>query len=169
MEKLKGFNLSLFISTFFYTGFFPYAPGTAGSVAAFVLYILLLRFLNPFYYISLCLIVFVSGVYFSAKAEKISGVKDPPFVVIDEVLGYLATMSAVSWIHFSLIKSLIYALCGLALFRFFDILKPFPVGCIDKKVRGGLGIMFDDLAAAVYSMIVLRFIIILAAGIFPYL
>ncbi|MHB1698025.1 MAG: phosphatidylglycerophosphatase A family protein [bacterium] len=165
MEKLKGFNLSIFISTFFYTGYFPYAPGTAGSVAAFVVYILILRFLNPFYYILLCLVVFVSGVYFSSKAEKISGIKDPPFVVIDEVLGYLATMSAVLWMHFPLLKSLAYALCGLALFRLFDILKPFPVGYIDKKVPGGSGIMLDDLTAAVYSMIVLRFIIILAAGI----
>lgn len=169
MKKLKGFNLSILISTFFYIGFFPYASGTAGSILAFVLYMLLLRFLNPFYYISLCLIVFVSGVYFSSKTEKIYGLKDPPFVVIDEVLGYLATMSAVLWIHFAFLKSLAYAFCGLVLFRFFDILKPFPVGYLDKKVSGGLGIMLDDLAAAIYSIIVLLFIIILAAGIPLYL
>ena len=167
MDKFKGssnFNISIFISSFFYSGFFPYGPGTAGSVAAFLLYILLLRFLNPLYYIVLCLFIFIAGVYFSSKAEKISGIADPPFVVIDEVLGYLATMAGILWMHFSVFNAVLYALLGLILFRFFDILKPFPIGIIDKKVPGGFGIMLDDLAAAVFSLIVLRFIIIVIAG-----
>ncbi|MHB8232327.1 MAG: phosphatidylglycerophosphatase A family protein [bacterium] len=164
MEKHKKFNIYIFISSFFYTGFFPYAPGTAGSIVAFLLYISAFRLLPPFYYIVLCLLIFIAGVYFSSSAEKISGIKDPSFVVIDEVLGYLATMSAVLWMHFPFLKSLLYALCGLVLFRFFDILKPFPVGYVDKKVSGGAGIMLDDVAAAIYSIIALRFLMILAAG-----
>ena len=167
MDKFKGFgnfNISIFISSFFYAGFFPYGPGTAGSVAAFLLYILFIRFMNPLYYIALCLFIFIAGVYFSSKAEKISGIADPPFVVIDEVLGYLATMAGILWVHFSAFNAVLYALLGLILFRFFDIFKPFPIGIIDKKVPGGFGIMLDDLAAAVFSLIVLRFIIIVIAG-----
>ena len=167
MKKYKNLdirNISILISSFFYTGFFPYGPGTAGSVAAFLLYMLLLRFLNPFYYLALCLLIFISGVYFSSKAEKISGIADPPFVVIDEVLGYLSVAAGLLWMRFSFFHLFIYAFCGLALFRFFDILKPFPIGIIDKKVRGGFGIMLDDLAAAVFSLIVLRFIIVVIAG-----
>ncbi|MCL4428372.1 MAG: phosphatidylglycerophosphatase A [Deltaproteobacteria bacterium] len=167
MEKYKNFNkrnVPIFISSFFYVGFFPFGPGTAGSFAAFLLYILALRFLNPLYYIALCLFIFIAGVYFSLKAEKISGILDPPFVVIDEALGYLAVMSGLLWNHFSFLHLFIYAFCGFILFRFFDILKPFPIGTIDKKVGGGLGIMLDDLAAAAFSLIVLRFIIIVIAG-----
>ncbi len=167
MEKYKNLdirNIPILISSFFYVGFFPFGPGTAGSVAAFLLYVLLLRFLNPFYYIVICLLIFISGVYVSSKAAKISGIADPPFVVIDEVLGYLTVMSGLLWMHFDFFHLLIYAFCGLLLFRFFDILKPFPVGTIDKKIGGGFGIMLDDLAAAVFSLIILRFVIVVAAG-----
>ncbi len=163
-KNLNIQNISILISSFFYIGFFPYAPGTAGSVAAFLLYVLLLRLLNPLYYFALCLFIFILGIYFSSKAEKISGISDPPFVVIDEALGYLAVMSGFLWTSFSFLHSFIYAFCGLILFRFFDILKPFPIRIIDKKVRGGFGIMLDDLAAAVFSLIVLRFIIVVIAG-----
>lgn len=161
MEKLKGFNLPLFISTFFYVGLFPYAPGTAGSVAGFIIYALLLRLLNPYEYTIICLFIFVAGVYYSTKTEKFMGIKDPPSVVIDEVLGYFVAMMGGFWSPFSIA----YALVGLGLFRFFDILKPFPVGYIDKKIAGGLGIMLDDVAAAIFSAIILRFIILLIAGI----
>lgn len=161
MEKQKGFKLPLFISTFFYVGFFPYAPGTAGSIAGFVIYIVLLRLLNPYEYIIICLFIFIAGVYYSSKAEKLMGVKDPPFVVIDEVLGYFVTMMGGLWAPFSIV----YALVGLGLFRLFDILKPFPVRYIDKKIAGGFGIMLDDVVAAIFSAIILRFIILLIVGI----
>jgi len=160
----RSFSISIIVSSFFWIGFFPFGPGTAGSVAAFLLYIFLLRFLNPFYYLALCLIIFIAGVYFSSKAEKISGIADPPFVVIDEALGYLTVAAGLLRMGFSFFHLFIYAFCGLILFRFFDILKPFPIGIIDKKVKGGLGIMLDDLAAALFSLIVLRFIIVVIAG-----
>ncbi len=161
MAKQKGFNISIFISSFFYTGFFPYAPGTAGSVAAFLLYISILRFLNPYYYIALCAAIFIFGVYFSSGAEKISGIKDPSFVVIDETVGYLTVMIGVLWLPFSIL----YAVYGFILFRFFDILKPFPVRYVDKNVEGGLGVMLDDIVAALFAILVLRFVIILTAHI----
>ncbi|MCL4321922.1 MAG: phosphatidylglycerophosphatase A [Deltaproteobacteria bacterium] len=161
MEKQKKFNLSIFISTFFYAGLFPYAPGTAGSIAGFIIYISLMRLLNPYEYIIICLLIFVAGVYYSSKAEKLIGVKDPPSLVIDEVLGYFITMMGGFWAPFSIL----YAFAGLLLFRFFDILKPFPVRYVDKKIGSGLGIMLDDVVAAIFSAIILRFIIVLTAGI----
>ncbi len=161
MEKRKGFNLPLFISTFFYAGFFPYAPGTVGSIAGFIIYAVLLRLLNPYEYMIICLFVFIAGVYYSSKAEKLMGVKDPSPVVIDEVLGYFVTMMGGFWTPFSIP----YALVGLGLFRLFDILKPFPVRYIDKKIAGGFGIMLDDVVAAIFSAIILRLIIILIVGI----
>ena len=165
MNEFKKNNPFIFAASFFYAGFFPYGPGTAGSVAAFLLYIFLLRFLNPFYYIAVCIIIFVSGVYVSSKASKISGLDDPPFVVIDEVLGYLAVMSGLLWMHFDFFHILIYSLLGLLLFRIFDISKPFFIGTIDKKIKGGLGIMLDDVAAALFSLIILRIAIVIIAGI----
>lgn len=160
MEKKKKFNLPILISTFFYTGLFPYAPGTIGSVAGFFIYVTLLRHLNPYEYMITCLFVFIAGTYYSSKAEKITKIKDPPFVVIDEVLGYFITMTVGLWFSFSII----YALIGFGLFRFFDIYKPFPVRYVDRKMSGGLGIMLDDIVAAIFSAIVLRFIIFLIAG-----
>ncbi len=161
MKKQNKFNLPIFISTFFYAGFFPYAPGTAGSIAGFIIYAALLRLLNPYEYIVICLVIFAAGAYYSSKAEKLIGVKDPPSVVIDEVLGYFITMTGGFWAPFSFV----YALAGLGLFRFFDILKPFPVRYIDKKIAGGLGIMLDDVAAGIFSAVILRVIILLIAAV----
>ena len=165
MNEFKKNNPFIFTASFFYAGFFPYGPGTVGSVAAFLLYIFLLRFLNPFYYIVLCIIIFIAGVFVSSKASKISGLEDPSFVVIDEVLGYLAVMSGLLWMHFDFFHILIYSLIGLLLFRIFDISKPLFIGTIDKKIKGGLGIMLDDVAAALFSFIVLRIAIVIIAGI----
>lgn len=167
-ENLNVRNLPVFVSSFFFIGFFPYGPGTAGSAAAFLLYIFLLRFLTMPYYLGLCFIIFIFGIYFSSKTEKISGIKDPPFVVIDEVLGYLLTViSGFSFDPFSRLSIsgiILYAFIGLILFRFFDILKPYPIRAIDEKVPGGLGIMLDDAVAGVFSFIALRLIIVIAAG-----
>ncbi len=160
MKKGKRFDLSIFISTFFYAGLFPYAPGTIGSVAGFFIYLVLLKGLNPYVYIITCLVIFIIGTYYTSNAEKITKIKDPPFVVLDEVLGYFITMVGGLWFPFSIV----YALIGLGLFRFFDIYKPFPIRYVDRHITGGLGIMLDDVVAAIFSAVVLRFIIILITG-----
>lgn len=147
-------NIPVFFSSFFYVGFFPYAPGTMGSIAACVLYFFAVRFLGPFWYLVLCAAVFFAGTYFSSKAEKISGLNDPSFVVIDEVAGYFIAMSFFAWKpQTNIAISAAWSLCGLALFRFFDIVKPFPVSYVDEKIRGGLGIMLDDVVAGIFSFI----------------
>ena len=165
MNEFKKNNPFIFAASFFYAGFFPYGPGTAGSVAAFLLYIFPLRFLIPFYYIVVCIVIFITGIYVSSKASKISGLDDPSFVVIDEVLGYLAVMSGLLWMRFDFFHILVYSLLGLLLFRIFDISKPLFIGTIDKKIKGGIGIMLDDVAAAFFSVIILRIAIVIIAGI----
>ena len=74
---------------------------------------------------------------------------DHPGIVWDEVVGYLITMMAVP-------KTFLWIVVGFAVFRFFDILKPWPIGWVDKHVHGGLGIMLDDVLAAVFSLIVIQ-------------
>ena len=153
-------NISILFATFFYVGYFPYGPGTAGTFAAMILYFIFLHNLNFLYYIILCIVLFFAGVFFSSRAEKIIGKKDPSEVVIDEVAGYLITMLGALGAPFSIP----YVLIGFLLFRIFDIIKPFPVGFADKHIGGGIGIMLDDIIAAVISAVLLRLIIVIIVG-----
>lgn len=137
------------IATFFGAGYFPKAPGTAATLATLPLYLILRRLPLPLYIFSLIKLV-VLGVMASGAMEKEWG-KDPSRVVIDEVCGILITLIS----RPGGIKEIAL---GTALFRFFDIVKPFPVGIIDKKVKGGIGIMADDVAAGIISALVLALV-----------
>ena len=162
MYKNKNFidSISIFFATFFYVGYFPYGPGTAGTFVSMVLYFLFFHYLTFSGYIILCIVLFFAGIFFSSRAEKIIGKKDPSEVVIDEVEGYLITMLGAFWAPFSIL----YVLIGFLLFRIFDIIKPFPIGAADKRIGGGIGIMLDDVIAAVISAVLLRLIIVIIVG-----
>ena len=125
------------------SGASPWAPGTAGTLAAVLLYFLLAQLPLP-YYLAMLLITFVIGCWLCGKTSADLGVHDHGGIVWDEFVGYWLTMLAlpVSWV---------WALAGFVLFRFFDILKPWPIRWIDKKVEGGFGIMLDDVLAAIYA------------------
>lgn len=125
------------------SGASPWAPGTAGTLAAVPLYFLLAQLPLP-YYLAMLLITFVIGCWLCGKTSADLGVHDHGGIVWDEFVGYWITMLAlpVSWS---------WALAGFVLFRFFDILKPWPIRWIDTKVQGGFGIMLDDVLAAVYA------------------
>ncbi len=155
-NKIMDF-LSILFSTFFYVGYVPYAPGTGGTFAAFILYLAFFHNLKPLSYIIFCVILFISGVYFSSRAEKLLGAGDPPQVVIDEVLGYFVAMFGLSF-------TIERAVLGFLAFRIFDILKPFPIRYMDKNIKGGVGIMLDDIAAAIYTAFFIRFLMIVIAG-----
>lgn len=137
------------IATFFNAGYAPKAPGTAGTFAALPLYFLLRRLSWPLY---LCATgaVFLLGVFVSGKMEQEWG-DDPSQVVIDEVAGLLMTlvMRPKGWRKIAL---------GVMLFRLFDIIKPPPVGYVDRNIHGGLGIMADDMVAGAISAGVLEII-----------
>jgi phosphatidylglycerophosphatase A len=135
------------IATFFGTGYFPKAPGSFATLATLPLYLLLRRLPAYLYILSLGKLI-VLGVIASDVMEKEWG-KDPSRVVIDEVCGLLVTL-------ISRPRGFKEIALGTALFRFFDIVKPPPVGTIDKKVKGGIGIMADDIAAGVISALILH-------------
>lgn len=125
------------------SGASPWAPGTAGTLAAVPLYFLLAQLPLP-YYLAMLLITFVIGCWLCGKTSADLGVHDHGGIVWDEFVGYWITMLAlpISWT---------WALAGFVLFRIFDILKPWPIRWIDKKVQGGFGIMLDDVLAAIYA------------------
>lgn len=132
-----------FLAFGFGSGAAPWAPGTFGTLAAVPLYFLL-SFLSLPLYLIMLVVTFIFGCWICDKTSKDLGVHDHGGIVWDEFVGYWLTMLAlpVSWT---------WALAGFILFRFFDILKPWPIRWVDKKVAGGFGIMLDDVLAAVYA------------------
>ncbi len=143
------------IATFFGLGYFPVAPGSLASLAAVILYKFLLNPLPGPLYAGLVLAVLVISVPAASTHARVLGERDPGVVVVDEVCGQLATLFLVPATWACL-------LAGFVLFRIFDIFKPFPIHRLEK-LPGGWGIMADDMAAALYSAIILR-IFILAGG-----
>ena len=93
------------------------------------------------------------AVWISGQAEKLLGAKDPGCIVIDEIAGMAVTFLGVSF-------SVPAAIIGFILFRFFDILKPFPVGYMEKRFSGGLGVVMDDVAAGAMSNVALQVILL---------
>lgn len=144
MQAQRGYiisRLSAYFATLGFTGYIPFAPGTFGSAAGFLL-VLLLKPDDPTL-LYLLTLLFIPGLFASNHAEKSLG-KDSKHIVIDELCGYLLTVLFIP-------KTMPYLIAAFVLFRFFDILKPPPIKMIEKKLSGGAGIMFDDLMAAVYA------------------
>lgn len=149
-------RLAVLIGTFGYVGFFPIAPGTAGSLAALALYALVRGMASPAGELAVIAAVFVVGVWAAGGTERALARRDPGPVVIDEVLGMLITLAWMPW-------SLTGVAAGFLLFRVFDVIKPFPAGRLER-LPGGLGIMADDAMAGVYAHLVLRAGVWLAPG-----
>jgi phosphatidylglycerophosphatase A len=135
------------LATLGFIGYIPYAPGTFGTLAAFCLYILLQPSLQL--QIVLLLVLVPAGIWSSHVAEILLKSRDSRHIIIDEFCGYLIS---VLFIPFSLGN----AVAAFLLFRFFDILKPFPIRQIERFLSGGKGIMADDIAAALYTNAILQ-------------
>jgi len=129
----------------FGAGLLPRAPGTAGTAIALLPAWWLLGYSVPIR-LALVSVLFVLGIWICEKTALQLGHHDHPAIVFDEIVGYLASClilpAGTSWLILSFI-----------LFRFFDIVKPWPVRYLDQKVQGGFGIMLDDLMAALYTTI----------------
>ena len=130
------------------SGLSPWAPGTAGTLAAIPLYLAMAGLALP-WYLGLVALATLVGVWACGAAARDLGRGDPGAIVWDEVVGYLVTMTAAppGWI---------WVLLGFALFRLFDIWKPWPIRVLDARVHGGLGIMLDDLVAGALAWAVLQ-------------
>ncbi len=147
-------QVALAVATFGYVGFFPIAPGTAGSLAALVLFAFIRWIGVPALELAAIPVVLIVGIWAANGAEAALEQKDPGPVVIDEVLGMLITLALLP-------VSLLGVFAGFLLFRLFDIVKPYPAGRLEH-LHGGLGIMLDDAMAGVYAWLVLRGLIYLA-------
>lgn len=139
----------LAIATFFGLGYSPFAPGTVGSLGAIILY-LALAGLPWYFYLAACFIIFALACYSAQAVQDATGIEDPSLVVIDEVIGYLVAM-------FMLPDSAGYIVAAFFIFRALDITKPWPASYFDKKVQNGFGIVLDDVAAGIYTNIILQF------------
>lgn len=133
------------IATLGPAGYSPFAPGTVGTG---VTAILCLFFANRTSVLFIIPLLFVMGTIASDRAEGIFEEKDSSYIVIDEAAGFLVTIA------FHSITPLIIFI-GFVLFRFFDILKPFPIRQAEIRLQGGLGVMFDDIMAGIYANIIL--------------
>jgi phosphatidylglycerophosphatase A len=153
-KKLSNEQISdnaLYYAAFgFGSGFAKKAPGTVGTVMGIPVYLLTSAGGFPVYVV-LTLLFSLLGVYICGETAKALGVHDHPGIVWDEIVGFMVTMLLVpfSWSA---------VLVGFILFRFFDIIKPWPISYIDKHVSGGLGIMLDDILAGLFSALILSWI-----------
>jgi phosphatidylglycerophosphatase A len=147
-------GLAVFIATFGYVGYFPIAPGTAGSLAALALYALVRWAGLPAVELVTIVAVFAIGVWAATGTERALARKDPGPVVIDEVLGMLITLALLPLSPWGIVA-------GFLIFRLFDVIKPFPAGRLEH-LPGGLGIMADDAMAGVYAHLVLRIAVMMA-------
>lgn len=141
-------NPIYFFAFGFGTGLLPYAPGTWGTLAGIPVF-LLFASTTPAIYLLLTLVAFLFGVYVCEKVSKDIGEHDYPGIVWDEVVGFLITMWQVP-------VDLHWIIVGFILFRIFDIWKPYPIRWFDTNVKGGLGIMLDDVMAAIPAWLILQ-------------
>lgn len=141
-----------FLSFGFGSGLAPVAPGTFGTLVAIPVY-LLMQPLSPVVFAAVTVVLFFIGVVLCHTTARALGGQDHPAIVWDEIVGYLITMfmapSGWEWV-----------VAGFLLFRFFDILKPWPIRWIDRQVHGGFGIMLDDVLAGVFACLCLQGLVI---------
>ena len=145
-------NLNRLFITFFGTGLAPKAPGTVGSFAALIAGLLLLQVIPMSTLFMLTLVITIIAIFEINKYEKETGSHDDKSIVIDEVSGMWITLmfalSSASSISFEYAQEIAIIL-AFAFFRLFDIWKPSLIGVIDRKVKGGLGVMGDDVLAGI--------------------
>lgn len=137
-----------FVALGFGAGLSPWAPGTAGTLLAFPLWWILLQLAPPIAWV-VVVAAFCAGIWLCGRAGRALGVPDHGAIVWDEVVAMLGVLLFTP-------EGPLWAVAAFALFRLFDIWKPFPIAWFDRTVKGGLGVMLDDVLAAVYAIAALR-------------
>ena len=149
------------LATWFYSGLAPKAPGTFGTLAALPFAWVIHVEFGDYGLLIAAILAFFIGWWVSAEYVKKTGREDPKEVVIDEVAGMWLTIGIIPAIgDFSEPVIGIYIILFLG-FRFFDILKPWPISWCDRHIKGGFGIMLDDILAAILALIILSVLAIL--------
>ena len=147
-----------FIATLGGLGKIPIAPGTFGSIFAWFVFIFLSHYINMIF---LTFAVGIFSVWICEKITKGLVIKDHKSIVIDELVGTWISLLPVLFIADDRYERIIYAAIALILFRFFDILKPYPISFFDKEYKNGLGIVLDDVIAGIFSGILSVILLIL--------
>jgi len=138
------------------SGLSPKAPGTVGTIAALPIYWFFLQDLSLPMYLAVLVFTSLIGVYLCDKTAKDLKVHDHGGIVFDEWVGMWITLLLVP-------QGWQWLLLGFVLFRFFDIVKPWPIKYFDEKVAGGLGIMLDDIVAGLIALGCLQLVVFLVA------
>ena len=147
MQNGRMNRLILFIAQGAYSGRSPFAPGTAGSVVGVLLYLCIAH--QPLWgYLLACGATTLVGIWSAGKAEDLLGRKDDGSIVIDEIAGFLVSMILVP-------PARSFIVAGFFLFRFFDVVKPWPLRRL-QDLHGGAGVVLDDIGAGIYTNITLQ-------------
>jgi len=133
-----------FIALGFGSGLAPRAPGTFGTLAGLAIFLVLEQFIAPWYAGVLAIPLFFVGIWASAVTGRDLGVADHGAIVIDEIVAFLPVALFAN-------KSPLMLAVAFGLFRLFDIWKPFPIRQVERRVKGGFGVMIDDVLAAIYA------------------
>ena len=143
-------KIALQIATLFGIGYLPKAPGTWATLASLPVAFLFLK-LGPMIHMALTFLLLIIGIFACDIIGRDRNTHDDSELVIDELVGILITMTwlPITWQSFVL---------GFILFRLLDILKPFPINLLDKRIKGGLGVMLDDVAAGMIANVILQLV-----------
>tara|TARA_B000000437_G_C11545059_1_gene264800 strand:- start:64 stop:531 length:468 start_codon:yes stop_codon:yes gene_type:complete len=139
--------------TLFGIGYSPIAPGTIGSIFSIVFLYFLIKFVSYSFLVIIFLIILFTSLKLIEKYSNLLKSHDSSTIVIDEFLGIFLIILFYDYLKFT--NDFIMFLLILILFRFFDILKIFPINWVDKNIKNSFGVVLDDLLAGVYSIIVL--------------
>ena len=142
-------------------GMVPIAPGTFGSITAWIIFVYLSHFISMINMLILTILFFILSIWICSEASKDLENKDHKSIVIDELVGIWIALLPVLVIANSQYERTVYALAALILFRFFDILKPFPISYFDKNYKNGFGIVIDDVISGLIAIITSYLILIL--------
>lgn len=139
-------RLSRLIALGFGSGLSPYAPGTVGTLWAWLSFVVLDRWLEPATWAAVIGVAAATGVWACGKTARDLGVADHGSIVWDEIVAFWLVLLFVP-------AGFASQLAAFAVFRFFDIVKPPPIRYFDAKLKSGFGVMFDDLLAALYTLL----------------
>ncbi len=137
-----------FLALGFGTGLSPFAPGTVGTLLALPLYIVLDAWLSSAGVLAVIVVLFVVGVWATERTGRALGIQDHTSMNIDEIAAFLLVLwlAPGGWLWQGF---------AFFVFRFFDVVKPPPIRYFDRTMKGGLGVMFDDMLAALYTLVVI--------------
>ena len=141
--------MSKLFSTLFLLGFFTKMPGTLGSLVGLIIGVVLIEYIPIIYFLIIYIFLFFIALLAIRKYQKYEGVSDKQEIIIDEFLGQIFVLLFID-------INLLNIIMAFVLFRFFDIIKIFPVNYIDKNYSGCIGVMMDDILAALQAVLILQ-------------